>query len=87
MKEEEQRWRASTILEEALSTEKHMTNIYNNAANESSNDSIRQNFVTILMEEHQLLEELLAVIQRRGLYHPQHADTREISQANHKYNH
>lgn len=74
-------WRAGHIFKEALSCQKHLTKLYNSAALETSNDKIRQDFLSILDEEHQLHRDLFLIMQRRGLYSPQPADTKELDRA------
>ncbi|HCX78776.1 MAG TPA: hypothetical protein DG577_05130 [Firmicutes bacterium] len=78
-------WTASNILEEAISCQKHLTSLYNSAATEASSTAIRDDFRNILMDTHQLHQDLFTVMQRRGLYMPQTAPTQEIDQAWQKY--
>lgn len=78
-------WSAGSILEEINSCAKHLTIIYNTASMEATNDRIRKDFLNILMEEHQLLKDIYSLMQRRGLFAPQAADSHEISQAQQRY--
>lgn len=80
-------WSASEILEEAISTEKHLTALYNNAANEAKGDKVRQDFLNILMDEHQLKQDIFSVMLRRGLYQPQQAEAQDIASTQQKFTH
>ena len=79
------RWTASNILEETLSCQKHLSSLYNTATTEASTTAIRDDFSNMLMDTHQMHEDLYTVMQRRGLYLPQSAPTQEIDQAWQKY--
>lgn len=80
MKRENQ-WRASQVLEKLLANQKNLANLYNSAALEAGSKETRQSFFNILLEEHQLHEDIFMVMQRRGLYSPQPAEDSEIAQA------
>lgn len=79
-------WSASNIMDEILSCEKHMSSLYNTAANEASSNSVRKDFLNILNDVHQIQKDVFTIMQRRGLYQPQVAENREIAQAQQKYN-
>jgi len=85
MKRQEHTWAAANILEEANSCAKHLTQLYNTAANEAGDDNICQDFLNILMDEHQLQKDILTVMQRRGLPMPPAADSKEIAEAERKF--
>ncbi|MGI6364287.1 MAG: spore coat protein [Bacillota bacterium] len=74
-------WRAGHILKESVSCQKHLTKLYNSAALEADNDHIRQDFLSILDEEHQLHRDLFLVLQRRGLHSPRPAEKHELARA------
>lgn len=78
-------WTASNILEDSLSCQKYLTGLYNTASTEASTPTIRDDFRNLLMDTHQLHQELFSVMQRRGLYMPAAAPTQEVSQAWQKY--
>lgn len=80
------RWTASNILEDALSCQKHLTSLYNSASVEASTPEIRDDFRNILMDTHQLHQDLFSVMERRGMYMPQQAPPQEISQTWQKFN-
>lgn len=82
---EKNSWSAASILKETMAWEKHLTTIYNSAANEANSDKIRTDFLNLLMDEHQLEKDIFSVMMRRGLLQPQQADTEEIAQAHQKY--
>lgn len=73
------KWRASHIFQEAISCQKDLTRLYNLAATEGSSQALRQDFLRILDEEHQLHENIIQVMQRRGLYTPHLAQSKELA--------
>jgi spore coat protein CotF len=81
----EVRWTANNILEDAISCQKHLTNLYNSACVEASTPVIRDDFLNILMDSHQLHQDLFAVMERRGLYMPQGATPQDVTQAWQKF--
>lgn len=70
-------------LTDALITQKHLTGVYNLAAVESLNTRLRETFMNILAEEHQIHLEILDEMKNRGWYQPDKAD---ISRASQKVN-
>jgi hypothetical protein len=83
--EKNEQWSARSILEEAISSGKYLTSIYNSAANEAWAESIRTDFVNILLAEHQLQGDILTVMQRRGMHQPRLAEPKEIARIQQKY--
>ena len=69
---------AKDILGDCLITEKHLTETYNEAANESTGDDFRSDMMGILAEEHQLQSAVFHFMNRRGFYKVQQADDQEI---------
>lgn len=78
-------WTASDILEDSLSCQKYLASLYNTAATEASTATIRDDLRSILMDTHQLHQDLFSVMQQRGLYMTPAAPTQEIDQAWQKY--
>lgn len=76
---------AQDILHDCLSCEKHLTHLYNDGANEATNPQLRQDMLNILMDEHNLEASIYNVMQQRGMYQVQPADTQSIAQAQQKY--
>lgn len=73
------------MLTDALSSQKFVTENYNASANECSNPSIKNEFVNILNEEHQIQFELFSEMHKRGWYPVQQAEQQKISQTKQKY--
>jgi len=86
MEKRENKWSAAEILEEAIACEKHLTTLYNSAANEASSDKIYKDFMQILTDEHQLHRDILNIRQCRGLNGPQLAESTEIARTWQDYN-
>lgn len=72
---------AKEILADCLLLEKHLTETYNEAANESTGDDFRSDMMGILQEEHQLQSALFHHMNRKGFYKVQTADQNDISEA------
>ncbi|WP_353894211.1 spore coat protein [Proteinivorax hydrogeniformans] len=81
----QQQLSAQEILNDALTNEKHLTNLYNTAANEATNDSLRQDMLNILMDEHNMEASIFNTMQQRGMYNTKQASSQEITQAQQKY--
>lgn len=69
---------AKEILADCLTMEKHLTETYNEAANESTGDDFRSDMMGILQEEHQLQSAVFHWMNRRGYYKVQQAEQNEI---------
>jgi len=78
---------ATDIFQQAVSLQKRLTSLYNEAAGASNAANIRQDFLNILMDEHQLQEEIKTIMQRRGMVHAQVVDNQKISRAQQEYQH
>lgn len=73
------------IMNDVLSTQKHITGIYNTFSNECVCDSLRNDMLTILREEHNIQANVFNEMQKRGWYAPPNADASAIQQAKAKY--
>ncbi len=62
------------ILSDCLLFEKHLTETYNEAVNESTGDDFRSDMMGILQEKHQLQSALFHHMNRKGYYKVQEAD-------------
>lgn len=78
-------WTACDILDECVSCQKQLLNLYNSAASEAAGSRLRSQLRHLLDEEHELHTQVFQVMERRGLYQPHLAQAREISQARDKY--
>ncbi len=68
-----------------LSHQKMITNLYNTYSNECSDNALRNDFLTILREEHNMQADIFTELKKRGWYMPTEAEQTEISQAKAKY--
>lgn len=73
------------ILCDALSSEKFMTENYNNYANECASPSLMNEFMTLLSEEHQIQHDVFTEMQKRGWYPTQQAPAEKVQQAKMKF--
>ena len=76
---------AREIMDDVLSTEKMLTGNYNTFANECATPAIREEFMSILNEEHQMQMEIFDEMSKRGWYSPEAAEQQKISQAKQKF--
>ena len=74
-----------TIMQDALSSQKFMTGGFNTFANECVTPKVRDEFMSILTEEHQIQSEVFDEIQKRGWYQTQPADQAKINQTKSKF--
>ena len=74
------------ILEDVLSSQKQMTGLYNTYANECTNPTVRDTFMSILNEEHMMQADVFSEMQKRSWYQATQASEQKISQAKLKYN-
>ena len=73
------------MLTDALSSEKFMTDNYNNYANECASPSLMNEFMNLLSEEHQIQHDVFSEMQKRGWYPTQDAPEEKIRQAKMKF--
>ncbi len=73
------------MLTDALSSQKFTTENYNKFANECSNPAVKNEFMNILNEEHQIQFEVFSEMHKRGWYPVQQAEQQKVSQAKQKY--
>ena len=73
------------ILCDALSSEKFMTENYNNYANECASPSLMNEFMNLLSEEHQIQHDVFTEMQKRGWYAPPEAQQQMIDQTKTKF--
>ena len=72
-------------LNDLLISQKHETSNYNTYANECANPQLREDFLSILKEEHDIQADLFMEMQKRGWYPVKPADQNSITQAKQKY--
>lgn len=73
------------ILTDALSSQKFVTGGYNTSVNECATPALRNDFLNILNEEHQMQSEIFTEMQTRGWYPTEAADQNKINQVKQKY--
>lgn len=73
------------ILTDALSSEKFMTDHYNQYANECASPSLMNEFMNLLSEEHQIQHDVFTEMHKRGWYQTQEAPAEKVQQAKLKF--
>ena len=73
------------MITDMLTSQKQMTSLYNTSANESAAPQVRDEFLNILSEEHQMQAELFDEMNKRGWYQTAEAQQQKIQQAVQKY--
>ena len=73
------------VLYDVLSSQKAITGTYNNFVNECATPQIRNEFMNILNEEHQLQAQIFDEMHKRGWYPTPAAEQQKIDQAKQKF--
>lgn len=73
------------IMDDILSSQKHLTEVYNGYSNECVNPTLRDDFLNILREEHNIQSSVFTDMQKRGWYAPSAAEQQMINKAKTKY--
>lgn len=73
------------MLTDALSSEKFMTDHYNQYANECASPSLMNEFMNLLSEEHQIQHDVFTEMHKRGWYQTQEAPSEKVQQAKLKF--
>lgn len=68
------------MLMDALSSQKMMTESYNQFANECASSMLLNEFLNLLSEEHQIQHDVFTELQKRGWYQLQDAPPEKIEQ-------
>lgn len=72
-------------LEDALNSQKFMTDMYNTFANECAASNIRDELLNILQDEHNIQADLFKEMQKRGWYPTTPADQQQIQAVKQKF--
>ena len=80
-----QKFNDKEMIHDALYSQKLMTENYNLFANECSSPQVRDVFMNILNEEHQIQSDVFDEMSKRGWYPTQPAEKGQIQQAKQKY--
>lgn len=73
------------ILNDALISQKFLTDDYNIFAGECSTPAVYNDFMNILAEEHQIQNEVFQEMSKRGWYQTQPAEQQKINEAKTKF--
>ncbi|MEG0753987.1 MAG: spore coat protein [Angelakisella sp.] len=68
------------MMDDLLSSQKGITGLYNTAANECASNGLKNEFMTILGEEHRIQMELFTEMNKRGWYPVEQAEQQKIQQ-------
>ncbi len=73
------------MMEDALSSQKFVTEGYNTFANECSSPSVMSEMLNILNEEHMIQHELFDAMQKHGWYATEPAQQQKIEQCKQQF--
>lgn len=73
------------IMEDILSTQKSVTGLYNSFSNECVHQPLREDFLNILREEHNIQSSVFTEMEKRGWYTPAPAEEQMVNQAKTKF--
>ena len=73
------------ILDDVLSSQKHITDGYNTFANECVSQSLRTDFLNILRDEHNIQQSVFDQMQTKGWYNPAKAQQQAIDTTKTKF--
>lgn len=73
------------MVNDSIASQKLITSAYNEYANECATPNLRDEFLNILKDEHQIQAELFNEMQKRGWYQTQPAEDQKVTQAKQKY--
>ncbi|HEX3016445.1 MAG TPA: spore coat protein [Caproicibacter sp.] len=73
------------LMNDVLASHKFITDTYNTYTNECSTPNIRDEFMRILGEEHQIQAEVFDTMKQRGWYQTPSAEQQKVQQAKQKY--
>lgn len=73
------------LMEDLLSSEKAVTGSYNTFTNECVAAQVRDQFLNILNEEHQIHADVFDEMQKRGWYPMENAEQQKITQVKQKF--
>jgi len=73
------------LFTDVLSSQKFITETYNTFANECATPTVRDEFMKILTEEHEIQADVFDTMQKRGWYPTPAAEQQKIQQAKQKF--
>lgn len=73
------------IMDDILSSQKHITGIYNTFSNECVNQQLQSDMLNILNDEHGMQFDVFSDMQKRGWYSPATAEQQKITETKTKF--
>lgn len=73
------------IMDDVLTSQKHITDVYNSYSNECTNQQLQDDMLKILKEEHIIQFSVFGEMQKRGWYSPGAAQAQMISETKTKF--
>ncbi len=73
------------IMDDVLTSQKHITGVYNTFSNECVNQQLQNDMVNILKEEHAMQFDVFSDMQKRGWYSPEAAQQQMITDTKTKF--
>ncbi len=78
-------WTDREIMDDVLTSQKHITDVYNTFSNECVNQQLQADMMTILKEEHNMQFDVFSDMQKRGWYSPAAAEQQKVTEAKTKF--
>ena len=73
------------IMDDILTSQKHITGVYNTFSNECVNENLQADMLSILKEEHNMQFDVFCDMQKRGWYSPAAAEQQKVTEAKTKF--
>lgn len=73
------------MINDSIASQKLISDTYNTYANECATPNLRDDFLNILKDEHQIQADLFTEMQKRGWYQVSPADQNKVTQAKQKF--
>jgi spore coat protein CotF len=73
------------MVNDSIASQKLISSAYDTFANECATPNLRDEFINLLKDEHQIQAELFTEMQKRGWYQVKAADQQQITQAKQKF--
>jgi len=73
------------IMDDVLSSQKHITGMYNTYSCECVNQNLKNEFMNILREEQTIQHNVFSEMQKRGWYAPDPAQAQKVMEAKTKF--
>ncbi len=73
------------ILSDALSAQKATTALFNTSANECVHEDVRETFMHILNEEHEIAQDVFEIMHAQGYYPTPAAEEKKVQETKQQY--